>query len=165
MLRQESRNRGEKQKKNGNKHALTSLAPPIEQTALPDVNFVTYTCCYHSILLSCCFFSRKMSEKRLRFITEQVRDAVRAVQSGGAMRSLARDFGIPRATLRRRRKCQFLGRIGGQTTFSKDEEETMTTVVKGFEIMNLPLTRRTFLSMVKKKRNERVSFGLLFFPL
>ena len=159
MSRQENRNRGEKQqKKNGNKHALTSLAPPIEQTALPDVNFVKYTCCYHSILLSCCFFSRKMSEKRLRFITEQVRDAVRALQSGGTMRSLARDFGIPRATLRRRRKCQFLGRTGGQTTFSKEEEETVTTVVKGFETMNLPLTRRKFLSIVKKEKERKSEF-------
>ena len=40
MSRQENRNRGEKQqKKNGNKHALTSLAPPTEQIALPAVNF------------------------------------------------------------------------------------------------------------------------------
>ena len=88
MSRQENRNRGEKQqKKNGNKHALTSLAPPTEQIALPAVNFVKYTCCSHSILLSCCFFSRKMSQKRLRFTAEQVRDAVRAVHSGGALKS------------------------------------------------------------------------------
>ena len=134
MSRQENRNRGEKQqKKNGNKHALTSLAPPTEQIALPAVNFVKYTCCSHSILLSCCFFSRKMSQKRLRFTAEQVRDAVRAVHSGGALKSVARDFGIPRSTLRRRLKCPFPRRIGGQTTFSKDEEETMATVVKGFE--------------------------------
>ena len=80
MSRQENRNRGEKQqKKNGNKHALTSLAPPTEQIALPAVNFVKYTCCSHSILLSCCFFSRKMSQKRLRFTAEQVLDAVRAL--------------------------------------------------------------------------------------
>ena len=65
--------------KNGNKHALTSLAPPTEQIALPAVNFVKYTCYSHSILLSCCFFSRKISQKRLRFTAEQVRDAVRAV--------------------------------------------------------------------------------------
>ena len=71
MSRHLYRNRGEKQqKKNGNKHALTSLAPPTEQIALPAVNFVKYTCCSHSILLSCCFFSRKMSQKRLRFTAE-----------------------------------------------------------------------------------------------
>ena len=88
MSRQENRNRGEKQqKKNDNKHALTSLAPPTEQIALPAVNFVKYTCCSHSILLSCCFFSRKMSQKRFRFTAEQVRDVVRAVHSGGALKS------------------------------------------------------------------------------
>ena len=82
MSRQENRNREEKQqKKNGNKHALTSLAPPTEQIALPAVDFVKYTCCSHSILLPCCFFSRKMSQKRFRFTAEQVRGAVRAVPS------------------------------------------------------------------------------------
>ena len=97
MSRQENRNRGEKQqKKKGNKHALTSLAPLTEQIALPAVNFEKYICCSHSILLSCCFFSRKMSQKRLCFTAEQVRDAVRAVHSGGALKSVARDFGIPR---------------------------------------------------------------------
>ena len=96
MSRQENRNRGEKQqKKNGNKHALTSLAPPTEQIALPAVNFVKYTCCSHSILLSCCFFSRKMSQKRLRFTAEQVRDAVRAVHSGGALKSDAYVMSLP----------------------------------------------------------------------
>ena len=36
MSRQENRNREEKQqKKNSNKHALTSLAPPTEQIPLP----------------------------------------------------------------------------------------------------------------------------------
>ena len=146
MSRQENRNRGEKQqKKNDNKQALTSLAPPTEQIALPAVNVVKYTCCSHSVLLSCCFFSRKMSQKRLRFTAEQVRDAVRAVHSGGALKSVARDFRIPRLTQRRTLKCKFPKRIGGQTTFSKDEEETMAAVVKGFETMNLPLTRRKFL--------------------
>ena len=38
----------------------------------------------------------------------------------------------------------------------------MATVVKGFETVNLPLTRRKFLSIVKKKRNERVSFLVCF---
>ena len=99
MLRQENRNRGEKQQQNGNKHALTSLAPPTEQIVLPAVKFVKYTCCSHSVLLFCCFFSRKMSQKRFRFTAEQVRDAVRAVHSGGALNSVARDFGIPRSTL------------------------------------------------------------------
>ena len=146
MSRQENRNRGEKeQKKNGNKHALTSLAPPTEQIARSAVNSVKYTCCSHSILLSCCFFSRKMSQKRLRFTAEQVRDAVRAVYSGGALKSVARDFGIPRSTLRRRLKCPFPRRIGGQTSFNKDGEETVATVVKGFETLNLSLTRRKFL--------------------
>ena len=38
MSRHENRNRREKQqKKNGNKHALTSLAPPTEQIAIPAV--------------------------------------------------------------------------------------------------------------------------------
>ena len=55
------------------------------------------------------------------------------------------NFGIPRSTLRRRRKCLFARRIEGQTTFSKDEPETMATVMKGFETMNLSLTRRKFL--------------------
>ena len=131
--------------KNDNKHALTSLAPPTEQIALPAVNFMKYTRCSHSIFLSCCFFSRKMSQKRLCFTAEKVRDAVRAVHSGGAFKSVARDLGIPRSTLRRRIKCPFLRRIGGQRTFSKDEEETMATVVKGFETTNLRLTRRKFL--------------------
>ena len=54
-------------------------------------------------------------------------------------------FRNSRSTLRRRLKCPFPKRIRGQATFSKDEEETMATVVKGFETMNLPLTRRTFL--------------------
>ena len=146
MSRQKNGNRGERQqKKNGNKPALTSLAPPLEHIPLPPVNFVKCTCCSHGILLSCCFFSRNMSQKRLRFTAEQVRDAVRAVHSGGALKSIAPDFRIPRSTLRRRLKFQFPRRIGGQTTFSKDEEETMATVVKGFETTNLPLTRRTFL--------------------
>ena len=35
----------------------------------------------------------------------------------------------------------------------------MATVVKGFETVNLPLTRRKFLSIVKKE-NERKSFVL-----
>ena len=44
MSRQENRNRGEKQqRKNGNKHALTSLAPPTEQITLRAVNSVKYT--------------------------------------------------------------------------------------------------------------------------
>ena len=34
----------------------------------------------------------------------------------------------------------------------------MATVVKGFETMNLPLTKRKFLSILKKEKNERVSF-------
>ena len=73
---------GEKnnKRKTANKHALTSLAPPA-------VNSVNCTCCSHSILLSCCFFSCKMSQKRLRFTAEQVRDAVRAVHSGGALKN------------------------------------------------------------------------------
>ena len=88
MSRQENRNRGQKQqKKNDNKHALTSLAPPTEQIALPAVDFVKCTCCSHSILLSCYFFSRKMSQKRLPFTAEQVRDAVGAGHSGGALKS------------------------------------------------------------------------------
>ena len=157
MSRQENRNHGEKQqKKNGNKHTLTSLAPPTEQIAFPAVNFVKYTCCSHSILLSCCFFSRKMSQKRLRFTAEQVR----AVHFGGAFESMARDFGIPRLTLRRRLKCPFPRRMRGQATFSKDEEETMATVVKGFETMNLPLTRRKFLSIVKKEKERKSEFCL-----
>ena len=49
MPRQENRNRGERQqKKNGNKHALTSLAPPTEQIALPAVNFVKYIGLLHN---------------------------------------------------------------------------------------------------------------------
>ena len=36
-------------------------------------------------------------------------------------------------------------RMGGQTTFREDGEETMSTAVKGFEKMNLSLTRRKFL--------------------
>ena len=159
MSRQENRNRGEKQqKKNGNKHALTSLAPPTEQIALPAVNVVKYTCCSHSILLSCCFFSRKISQKRLRCSAEQVRDAVRAVHSGGALKSVARDFRMPRSTLRRRLKCPFSRRIGEQTTFSKNEEETVATAVKGFETMNLPLTRRKFLLF----RSDVYVMSLLF---
>ena len=44
MSRQENRNSREKQqKKNDNKHALTSLAPPTEQITLPAVPFVKYT--------------------------------------------------------------------------------------------------------------------------
>ena len=157
MSRQEN---GEKQqKKNGNKHALASLAPPTEQIALPAVNFVKYACCSHSTFLSCCFFSCKMSQKRLRFTAEQVRDAVRAVHSRGAWKGVARDFGIPRSILLRRLKCPFPRRTGGQTTCSKDEEETMATVVKGFETMNLPLTRRKFLLF----RSDVYVTSLLFF--
>ena len=43
-------------------------------------------------------------------------------------------------------------------TFSKDKEETMATVVKGFEAMNLPLTRRKFLSIVKKEKERKSEF-------
>ena len=96
MSRQENRNCGEKQqKKNDNKHALTSLTPPTEQIALPAVNFVKYTGCSHSILLSCCFFSRKISQKRFRFTADPVRDAVRAVHSGGALKSDVHVMSLP----------------------------------------------------------------------
>ena len=78
-----------------------------------------------------------MSQKRLCFTAEQVRDAVRVVHSGGALNSVARDFRIPRSTLRRRLKCPFPGRIGGGKPFNKDEGEKEATLVRGFEIMNL----------------------------
>ena len=102
-----------------------------------------------------------MSQKRLRFTAEQVRDAVRVVHSGGALKSVARDFGIARSTLRRRLKCPFPRRIGGQTTFSKDEEETMATMVKGFEAINLSLTRRKVMLF----KSDVYVKSLPFFPL
>ena len=34
----------------------------------------------------------------------------------------------------------------------------MATVVKGFETMNLPLTRRKFLSIVKKEKERKSEF-------
>ena len=36
----------------------------------------------------------------------------------------------------------------------------MATVVKGFETMNLPLTRRKFLSIVKEKKERKSEFFL-----
>ena len=143
MSRQKNGNREEKQqKKKRNKHALTSLAPPTEQIALPAVNFVKYTCCSHSILLSCCFFSRKMSQKRLRFISADRRSCCAFRRSFEKCCSRFRNSPVDAA---RRLKCPFSRRIGGQTTFSKEEEETVATVVKWFETMNLSLTRRKFL--------------------
>ena len=38
----------------------------------------------------------------------------------------------------------------------------MATVVKGFETMNLPLTRRKFLSIVKKEKERKSEFFVYF---
>ena len=39
----------------------------------------------------------------------------------------------------------------------------MATVVKGFETMNLPLTRRKFLSIVKKEKERKSEFCFVCF--
>ena len=55
-----------------------------------------------------------------------------------------------------------ISKMNRKTTFSKDEEETMATVVKGFETVNLPLTRRKFLSIVKKEKERKSEFFVCF---
>ena len=95
----------------------------------------------HSNLHYPCFDVFKRGKQRLKFIAEQLRDAVRAVSSGVPASSAAKDFGIPRATLLRRMKGTFPNQCGARPAFTKDEEDTFATLVKGFEAMHLPLNR------------------------
>ena len=99
-----------------------------------------------------------MSKIRLQFTAEQLRDAVLAVRSGESLRNAAKLFGIPPATLFRRLKCPFPNRSGPPTSFSKEEEDTFATLLKGFEAMDLALTRRKFIGMVKAEAKRKGLF-------
>ena len=53
-----------------------------------------------------------MDNDRLVFTVEQLRDAVQAIRNGAPVRNVARDYGIPRTTLRRRLKDPFPNSVG-----------------------------------------------------
>ena len=68
-----------------------------------------------------------MGMQRLKFTTEQLRDAVRADSSGVSASNAAKDFAIPRAALLRRMNCPFANQCGAQPAFTNNEEDTLAT--------------------------------------
>ena len=99
-----------------------------------------------------------MSNIRLQFTAEQLRDAVLVERSGESLRNAARLFGIPPATLCHRVKCPFPNRSGPPTSLSEEEEDTFATLLKGFEAVDLALTRRKFIKMVKGEAKRKGLF-------
>ena len=80
---------------------------------------------------------------------EGMRQAIAAVYSGASVSSSARLHSMPVSTLRSRLKNPCPNAHGGQTIFTRFEEESFVCLCKGFETMKLPLTRTDFLVMVK----------------
>ena len=80
---------------------------------------------------------------------EGMRQAIAAVYSGASVSSSARLHSVPVSTLRSRLKNPCPNAHGGQTIFTRFEEESFVCLCKGFETMKLPLTRTDFLVMVK----------------
>ena len=74
-----------------------------------------------------CSDPSNMGTQRLKFTTEQLRDAVRAVSSGVSAGSAAKDFGIPWGTLLRRMKCPFPNQCDARPAFTKNEEDTFAS--------------------------------------
>ena len=72
--------------------------------------------------------------------------AVLAVLSGAGYEETAREFGLSVSTLFRRVKNSFLvNRPGKSTAFTRSEEESFAKLIRGLELMNLPLTSTKFL--------------------
>ena len=88
---------------------------------------------------------------------EGMRQAIAAVYSGASVLSSARLHSVPVSTLRSRLKNPCPNAHGGQTIFTRFEEESFVCLCKGFETRKLPLTRTDFLVMVKHR--YRYCFG------
>ena len=99
-----------------------------------------------------------MDKKRLNFTAEQLRNAILEIRSGMSIRNAATEFGIPRSTLRNRMKNPFPNSPGPAPAFSKSEEDTFVTLLKGFDSFDLSLTRKRFIDMVKAEAKRKSEF-------
>ena len=85
--------------------------------------------------------------------------AVVAVKLGAGKREAAREYGVPYSSLCNRVKNPFpSNRPGGQTVFTKFEEESFAVLLRGFESMSLPLTSSKFLQLVRKEAAKKRNF-------
>ena len=97
-------------------------------------------------------------KNRLQFTTAQVQDALLAVCSGNSPRNAARDFGIPRTTLKRKLMLPLRNSCGPATAFTREEEDLFATLLKEFKSLELPLTRCRFIHMVKTEGKRKGKF-------
>ena len=82
---------------------------------------------------------------------ENMLRAIGAVNSGSSVCAAARMHGVNESTLRWKIKHPVANPHGGQTLFTKFEEESFVSLCQGFEMMKLPLARKDFLEMAKEE--------------
>ena len=86
---------------------------------------------------------------------EHMRSAIAAVKSGVSVLRAAILNNVSEPTLRRRLINPCPNPHGGKTIFTRFEEESFETLLKGFEMMKLPLTKVDFLTMVKAEAHRK----------